>query len=76
MQKCSFCGKIIEPGTGILFAKNDGKLFWFCKRKCEKNMFKLGRNPRKTEWTEDYKKEKEQRIKLMKRKEDKNVKPS
>jgi large subunit ribosomal protein L24e len=50
MVKCSFCGNEIKPGTGLLFVRNDGKTFYYCSRKCEKNMLKLGRNPRKIKW--------------------------
>ncbi|HDD04869.1 50S ribosomal protein L24e [Nanoarchaeota archaeon] len=49
-MKCSFCGKEIEPGTGIMYVRNDGKIFYFCSSKCEKNMLKLGRKPKKVEW--------------------------
>lgn len=52
-MKCSFCGSEIEIGTGMMFAKNDGKIFYFCSSKCEKNIFKLGRIPRKVKWTEE-----------------------
>jgi len=52
MVRCSFCRADIERGTGKLFIKNDGKMFPFCSNKCEKNMFKLGRKPRLTEWSE------------------------
>jgi len=49
-RKCSFCGKPIEPGTGLVFVKNDGSLLWFCSSKCRKNSLKLKRNPRKVKW--------------------------
>lgn len=48
-RMCSFCNKIIEPGTGKLYAKRDGTVYYFCSSKCEKNM-KLGRAPRRVEW--------------------------
>lgn len=54
---CSFCGKEIEIGTGKMFVKRDGKIFYFCSRKCEKNMFELKRNPRKLKWTKYYSKQ-------------------
>jgi len=50
MPKCSFCGKEIEKGTGVMFIKNDGKVFYFDSSKCEKNMLKLGREPARTKW--------------------------
>jgi len=52
-MKCSFCGNDIEKGTGKMFAKNDGKIFYFCSSKCEKNLFKLGRTARETKWTQE-----------------------
>jgi large subunit ribosomal protein L24e len=55
--KCAFCGKEIEPGTGIMLVKNDGKVLYFCSSKCLKN-YRLGRNPRKVKWTEAYRKAK------------------
>ena len=53
-RRCSFCGKEIEPGTGIMYVKNDGSILWFCSSKCWKNMLKLKRNPRKYKWTLKY----------------------
>jgi large subunit ribosomal protein L24e len=53
---CSFCGEEIEPGTGKMYIRRDGKVFYFCSRKCEKNMLELGRNPRKLKWTKYYRK--------------------
>lgn len=49
-KNCSFCRRPIEPGTGLLFVRNDGSLSWFCSSKCRKNSLKLGRNPRKVKW--------------------------
>jgi len=51
MAKCSFCGNAIKPATGLLFVKKEGTAFFFCSRKCEKNMIKLGRSGVKTRWT-------------------------
>ena len=56
MAKCSFCGKEIAKGTGIMYVKTDGKILRFDKRKCEKNMLKLKRKPAKIKWTEDSRK--------------------
>ncbi len=50
MRKCSFCGDDIEPGTGKMHVKKDGGTYFFCSSKCEKNMLKLRRNPRKIKW--------------------------
>ncbi len=48
-MRCSFCGATIEPGTGLMYVKNDGTVLYFCSSKCFKN-FQLGRNPRKLKW--------------------------
>ena len=61
MARCTFCGKQIEQGTGKMFVKKDGKLLWFCSRKCEKNMLQLKRIPRRVKWTEAHRAEKETR---------------
>jgi len=53
---CSFCGEEIEPGTGKMFVRRDGKTLYFCSGKCEKNMLKLRRNPRKLKWTKHHRK--------------------
>lgn len=61
MVKSSFSGKEIPPGTGIMYVKKDGRILHFLNRKEEKNMIHLGRKPRTTTWTEEYRKEKVQR---------------
>jgi len=50
IMKCSFCSENIEKGTGKMYVKIDGKIFYFCSSKCEKNQLKLKRNPAKTRW--------------------------
>jgi large subunit ribosomal protein L24e len=54
---CSLCGNGIPVGTGSMFVKNDGAIFWFCSNKCKKNKMKLGRDPRKLKWTANYRKD-------------------
>ncbi|MCD6434337.1 MAG: 50S ribosomal protein L24e [Candidatus Diapherotrites archaeon] len=49
-MRCSFCGKEFNFG-GKMLVKNDGSILYFCSTKCEKNMLKLKRNPRKVKWT-------------------------
>ncbi|MBT3941048.1 50S ribosomal protein L24e [Candidatus Woesearchaeota archaeon] len=51
MSDCSFCKSKIAPGTGKMLVKNNGKVLWFCSRKCEKNMLILKRNPAKHKWS-------------------------
>jgi len=55
-MKCSFCKDEIEPGTGKMFARNDGKIFYFCSSKCEKNMLKLKRDSLRVKWITKKKK--------------------
>ncbi len=66
-RNCSFCGNPIEPGTGRMYAKKDGTVYFFCKNKCKKNMVDLKRVPRNTRWTQAYAKE-TGRVKYTKRK--------
>ncbi|MBT4352011.1 50S ribosomal protein L24e [archaeon] len=65
MVKCSFSGEDIPKGTGKMFIKKDGKVLYFKDNKSEKNFFKLNRKPRTTKWTQEYKKEKKQRLATM-----------
>ncbi len=53
-RKCSFCGEEIEPGTGKIYAKKDGTVFYFCKLKCKVNMLDLKRIPRRVRWSKFY----------------------
>jgi len=66
MVKCSFSGKEIPFGKGIMYVKSDGKILYFYDRKAEKNMLKLGRKPQKTMWTEEGRKAKKERMAAMK----------
>ena len=61
MARCDFCKNVIEKGTGKMFVMKEGKILNFCSHKCEKNLLKLGRNPRTTTWTREYAKLKEAR---------------
>ncbi len=54
MVVCSFCGKTLARGTGVMYVKKDAKVFYFCSTKCEKNMNKLGRKPRNIGWTKAH----------------------
>ncbi|MFC6835764.1 50S ribosomal protein L24e [Halomarina ordinaria] len=50
-RTCDFSGEDIEPGTGIMFVRNDGTVLHFKDSKAEKNYF-MGREARNLEWTE------------------------
>jgi large subunit ribosomal protein L24e len=49
-RTCSFCGGPIEPGTGKMFVKRDGSIFYFCSSKCQNN-YRIGRVSRRVAWT-------------------------
>jgi len=51
---CSFCGNPVEPGTGLMFVSNDNQRFYFCSRKCERSLIRLGRKARKLKWTAHF----------------------
>ncbi|AFZ73734.1 50S ribosomal protein L24e [Natronobacterium gregoryi] len=51
-RTCDYTGEEIEPGTGIMYVQNDGSVLHFVDSKAEKN-YKLGREPRDLEWTEE-----------------------
>ncbi|MCP3686422.1 MAG: 50S ribosomal protein L24e [bacterium] len=53
-MKCSFCGKNFDKGTGIMYVKKTGKIFYFCSSKCEKIQIIRGKKPRTTLWTQEF----------------------
>ncbi|MDP6626899.1 MAG: 50S ribosomal protein L24e [Methanopyri archaeon] len=55
---CSFCGKEIEPGSGMMYVKDDGTILYFCSSKCDNNLLNLSRVPRRVKWTEQGQKKK------------------
>ncbi|MCD6510070.1 MAG: 50S ribosomal protein L24e [Thermoprotei archaeon] len=57
LHRCSFCGRPIQPGKGMIYVRNDGTILRFCSSKCRKNMLNLRRNPRKLKWTQRYMRE-------------------
>ncbi|MEF8840446.1 MAG: 50S ribosomal protein L24e [Haloarculaceae archaeon] len=50
-RTCDFSGEEIEPGTGIMYVRNNGTVLHFKDRKAEKNYF-MGREARDLEWTQ------------------------
>ncbi|MEK6979039.1 MAG: 50S ribosomal protein L24e [Candidatus Micrarchaeota archaeon] len=51
MVNCSFCDDVVRKGTGVMYIKKDGTLFYFCTTKCRKNTLKLKREGRRQKWT-------------------------
>ena len=51
MANCSFCDTPIPKGSGMLYVKKDGTLYWFCSSKCRKNALGLSREGRRQKWT-------------------------
>ncbi|MFB6470345.1 MAG: 50S ribosomal protein L24e [Vulcanisaeta sp. AZ3] len=47
---CSFCGRPIPPGTGIMYVRADGTVLRFCSRKCFVSAIKYNRTARKLTW--------------------------
>lgn len=56
MANCSFCDGPVEKGTGLLYVKKDGTLYYLCSSKCRKNTLNLGREGRRQKWTPAAKK--------------------
>ncbi|MEM5811172.1 MAG: 50S ribosomal protein L24e [Candidatus Aenigmatarchaeota archaeon] len=49
-MNCSFCKSELKFGSGKMFVKKDGTIYYFCSSKCEK-YFLMGKNPKKLKWT-------------------------
>jgi large subunit ribosomal protein L24e len=56
-MNCSFCKNELEKGTGKMFVKLDGRIFYYCSSKCQKNS--RIRDPKNIVWVTKKKKTKE-----------------
>lgn len=50
-RNCNFCGNSIEPGTGRMYVRVDGTVFYFDRHKCFANFVGLKRIPQDTKWS-------------------------
>ncbi|RME79749.1 MAG: 50S ribosomal protein L24e [Methanobacteriota archaeon] len=55
MVECSFCAEEITRGKGLIYAKADGTINYFCSSKCRNNSLNLGRVGRRKKWTKAFK---------------------
>lgn len=51
MPRCSFSGKDIPKGQGLMYVKKDGTILYFYGSKEKKNYLTLGREGRRQKWT-------------------------
>ena len=58
-KKCSFTGKQIPPGTGMMYVKKTGQVLYFINSKAKKNYLNLNRVPSRTKWTDTASKSRE-----------------
>ncbi|MBI3034636.1 50S ribosomal protein L24e [Candidatus Woesearchaeota archaeon] len=42
-MRCEYCGENIEKGTGKMYVRKTGKIYYFCSSRCEKRTVKLRR---------------------------------
>lgn len=58
-MKCSTCKSNVLKGSGKMFVRNDGRIFYFCGSKCQRN-WRMGREGKKLKWAASEKKAKKE----------------
>ena len=53
-KTCSFTGKQIPPGTGMMYVKKTVQVLYFINSKAKKNYVNLIRIPARTRWTDTF----------------------
>ncbi|GEM_PF-1303540 len=66
-MRCSYCGKEIKTGHGVIFAKDTGPVLYFCSKKCKVNS--QYRKPQNTKWTDKAREMREERKRLSEKKD-------
>ena len=51
---CNFCGQPLEPGTGMMFIKKDGSVYYFDRQRCQTSLLYQHRLGRRFKWTKHY----------------------
>lgn len=54
-MRCSVCKSNVLKGSGKMFVRNDGRIFYFCSSKCQRN-WNMGREGKKLKWVVSEKK--------------------
>ncbi len=61
-MKCSICKLNVPRGTGKMYVRNDGRIFYFCSSKCQKN-WTMGRVEKNLKWAMQEKADKGKKAK-------------
>ncbi len=54
MPRCSFSGRDIPKGKGLIYVKKDGTIHYFYSSKEKRNFLNLKREGRRQKWTPAY----------------------
>lgn len=55
-NECSYCGKKVQPGFGMMYVQKTGSVLFFCSAKCQTKSLKHRSDPKKLKWTKKYEK--------------------